>query len=208
MSLLDSLSAARIVPVIRHDDPEIARRACGLLLASGFPVIEVTMTVPGASRLISELLSDQPTSIVGAGTVLSSDQARAVINAGAAFVVSPCWIDEVAHICAKMGIPYLPGAMTPREIADNWRRGAGVVKIFPAREAGGVGFLRAVKSVFPDIPMMPTGGVKAAETQAFIDAGALCVGAGSELLPAMALAEGNNEEALDAIERARSESFA
>lgn len=208
MTFLSKLSAARIVPVIRHGDSDVARRGGTLLLENGFSVIEVTLTVPGAAAVIADLVLRHTAGTVGAGTLLTAEDTRQVIDSGASFVVSPCWVDEVAAVCADAGVPYLPGAMTPKEIVDNWRGGATVVKIFPAREAGGVGFLRAVKSVFPEISMMPTGGVSAAETQTFIDAGAVCVGAGSELFPAHALEGGKDDEAIGVIRRARAASLA
>jgi len=146
----DRLRATRVVPVIRHHDIEIASRACALLAEEGIAVLEVTTTVPGAAELIADLRARFPDICIGAGTVLKAEQAEAVLHAGAQFVVSPCWSDAAAGVVLEAGIPYLPGAMTPGEILHHAEAGAAVVKIFPADAAGGPGFLKAVRAVFPD----------------------------------------------------------
>lgn len=201
---IDRLRAARVVPVIRHDDPGIAEQACGLLAAEGVSILEITMTVPGAIALIATLRDRFPSACIGAGTVLSADDADAAIGAGAAFLVSPCWSDGTARSALKGGIPYLPGAMTPGEILHHAEAGAAVVKVFPADAAGGPGFLKAVRAVFPHIPLMPTGGVSPETAQAYLDAGAICVGIGGNLLPAKALEAGRTDEARDQIRAALS----
>jgi len=204
-SLLETLTAARVVPVIRHRDLDIARAGSRLLAEAGFPVLEITMTVPRAERLIADLAAELPDAVIGAGTVLTTAAATAAIDAGARFVVSPCWSDAAHEAASARGVPYLPGAATPTEIFDHWRRGAALVKVFPAREAGGPGFLKAMKSVFPDIPLMPTGGIRPVDVEAYIAAGALCVGLGGELFPASALQSGDEQAARAAIDEARAQ---
>ncbi|WP_436641130.1 bifunctional 4-hydroxy-2-oxoglutarate aldolase/2-dehydro-3-deoxy-phosphogluconate aldolase [Microbaculum sp. FT89] len=201
---IDRLRAARVVPVIRHDDPGIAEQACGLLAAEGVSILEITMTVPGAIALIATLRDRFPSACIGAGTVLSAHDADAAIGAGAAFLVSPCWSDAAARSALEGGIPYLPGAMTPGEILHHAEAGATVVKVFPADAAGGPGFLKAVRAVFPHIPLMPTGGVSPETAQAYLDAGAICVGIGGNLLPAKALEAGRIDEAREQIRAALS----
>lgn len=202
VGIIEDLRAARIVPVIRHRDPEIARTACDLLVVSGLKALEVTMTVPGAADLIADLRGRYPGVAVGAGTVLDGEQARQVLNANASFVVSPCWSAEVATSVQAAGRPYLPGAMTPGEVHHHASRGATVVKVFPADAAGGPGFLKALKSVFAETPLMPTGGITPENARAYLKAGALCVGMGGNLLPAAALEDGDTTRAREQINAA------
>ena len=201
-SFPDRLRAARVVPVIRHDDPDIALTGCGLLAEEGVAALEITTTVPGAARLIEELRARYPGICVGAGTVLTAAQADAVLHAGAEFVVSPCWSEAVAESTMNAGRPYLPGAMTPGEVHHHWNQGAAAVKIFPADCAGGPAFLRALRAVFPDVHLMPTGGVSRETVQSYLDAGALCVGMGGNLLPARELEAGDADAARARIREA------
>ena len=191
VDLIDTLLAARIVPVIRHHDPEIATLACELLVDAGVRALEITMTVPDAGSIISELRKNHPSICVGAGTVLTAADAVQVLNAGAQFVVSPCWNDKAADPVLEAGVPYLPGAMTPGQVSHRAAAGASVVKVFPADAAGSPFFLKALKSVFPDLALMPTGGVTPQNAQTYLDAGALCVGMGGNLLPSKSLEVGD-----------------
>ena len=201
-SFPDRLRAARVVPVIRHEDPEIALQGCSLLAEEGIAALEITTTVPGAADLIAELRARYPGICVGAGTVLTEAQAEAVLSAGAEFVVSPCWSDAAARRTRNAGRPYLPGAMTPGEVHHHWNQGAAVVKIFPANSAGGPAFLRALRAVFPDVHLMPTGGVSRENAQSYLEAGALCVGMGGNLLPARELEAGDADAARARIREA------
>jgi len=185
------LSKARLVPVIRHPEHDIARAACEMLLEEGVGALEITMSVPGATDLIAELVARFPLATIGAGTVLTEMEAHNALEAGSDFIVSPCWSDEVAQIVHNASMPYLPGAMTPGEVLHHWNGGAALVKVFPAEAAGGPSFIKALRSVFPAIPLMPTGGVSPANTQLYLDAGATCVGMGGQLLPAHALERGD-----------------
>ena len=198
------LAETRVVPVIRHQDPEIAIRGAKLLAEAGFPILEMTFTVPDAADLIARLSRMLPNAIIGAGTVLTDLQVHHAIKAGAKFVVSPCWTDDVGEICIMENIPYLPGAATPGEILHHWQNGALVVKVFPAHEAGGPGFVKAMKAVFPDIPLMPTGGVKPEQVADYLRMGAICTGLGGDLFPAAALEAGDDDTAREQIAKARS----
>lgn len=200
---IELLRRTKIVPVIRHSDPDVAMRGAMLLAEAGFPVLEMTFTVPGAAEIIAELSKKLPTAIIGAGTVLTDLQVHHAIKAGAKFVVSPCWTDDAAEVCIMDNIPYLPGAATPGEVLHHWQNGALAVKVFPAHEAGGPGFLKAVKAVFPDIPLMPTGGVKPESVADYLRAGAICTGLGGDLFPAAALEAGDEEAARAQIAKAR-----
>jgi 2-dehydro-3-deoxyphosphogluconate aldolase/(4S)-4-hydroxy-2-oxoglutarate aldolase len=200
--LINALQQMRIVPVIRHPDTRIAETACRILVEEGARGLEITMTVPDADGLMTRLGATHPDIVLGAGTVLDADQADRAIAAGASFVVSPCWCDDVATACRAAQIPYLPGAMTPGEVLHHARNGAHVVKVFPADASGGPGFLKALRAVFPDIPLMPTGGVTPDNAAAYLAAGALCVGMGGNLLPAAALDQGDEAGARDLIRAA------
>ncbi|MBO9451160.1 bifunctional 4-hydroxy-2-oxoglutarate aldolase/2-dehydro-3-deoxy-phosphogluconate aldolase [Tropicibacter sp. R16_0] len=202
VSFVDTLAAAHIVPVIRHSDPAIARQACDLLAEAGIRALEITTTVPGAATLIEELRKSYPQIVTGAGTVFDAEQARAVLDAGAQFVVSPCWSEGAAQLTLASGVPYLPGAMTPGEVLHHATAGAAAVKVFPADAAGGPGFLKALKSVFPDVAFMPTGDVSPETAQSYLDVGAVCVGMGGNLLPTRALEAGNTGLAQDQINAA------
>ena len=202
VSLVQALKEARIVPVIRHADPAIAMAACELLAEAGIKALEITTTVPGAAEMIADLKRRFPQIATGAGTVFSTAQAKDVLDAGADFVVSPCWSDEAAAAVLAADVPYLPGATTPGEVLHHANHGAAVVKIFPADAAGGPGFLKALKSVFPELALMPTGGVTPQTAQSYLDAGAVCVGMGGNLLPAKALEAGDADLAREQIHAA------
>lgn len=191
VELVETLRSAQIVPVIRHSNPEIALTACELLAEAGIRALEITTTVPDSAALIVELRKRYPAICTGAGTVLDAREADMVLAAGAEFVVSPCWSDAAAREAKAAKVPYLPGAMTPGEVQHHVENGAAVIKIFPADAAGGPGFLKAVKSVFPGLALMPTGGVSPDTAQSYLNAGALCVGMGGNLLPAQALEAGH-----------------
>ena len=181
------LAALKIVPVIRTPSADLAIRACEWLLEAGLQALELTFTTPDTHRVIETFTRTAPDALIGAGTVRTPEQAKAAVDAGAAFLVSPGAAPGVGEAAARAGVPYLPGAATPSEIEARWAAGATVVKIFPARECGGPGFLKAIKSVYPDIPLMPTGGVSPDTAKAYLDAGALCLGMGGELVPIDAL---------------------
>lgn len=200
--LRERLAALKIVPVIRTPSADLAIRACEWLLEAGLQALELTFTTPDAHRVIETFARTAPDALIGAGTVRTPEQAKAAIDAGASFLVSPGAAPGVGEAAAKAGIPYLPGAATPSEVEAHWAAGAAVVKIFPARECGGPGFLKAIRSVYPDIPLMPTGGVSPDTAKAYLDAGALCLGMGGELVPVDALKANDPKPVRDAAARA------
>ena len=206
-NFIATLRDARIVPVIRHEDPAIALAACELLAEAGVRALEITTTVPDSPALIARLRRRFPGLCIGAGTVLTAAQAGDVLAAGVNFVVSPCWSAAAAPVI-EAGVPWLPGAMTPGEVLHHSQNGAAVVKLFPAAAVGGPDFAKALKSVFPHTELMPTGGITPQTTQAWLDAGCLCVGMGGRLVPVHALEAGDAglarrqiAEALTAIPR-------
>lgn len=187
------LARAVVVPVVRMEDAARAETAVGVLAASGIDAFEITMTTPGALGLI-ERLRAAAAGLIGAGTVTSRGQAADCIAAGAEFIVSPVVLPEVARACAERGVPCYLGAATPTEILAAERAGAAAVKVFPAAQLGGPGYLRAVRAVFPDIALMPTGGIGAGDIAAYMAAGALCVGMGGALADEAAIAEGRLDD--------------
>ena len=179
--IVKALGRQRVVAVIRHPDAEIAAEIARACIAGGLHLVEITLTVPGAASLIADLVRDAPDGVlVGAGTVLDAGQLDAVVGAGARFLVSPATDPDLLLAATAAGVPFIPGAATPSEIALGARLGAPVVKVFPA---GGLGlpFLRAVATVLPQVPLLPSGGIAVADVPTWLDAGALAVAIGSEL---------------------------
>lgn len=172
-----------IVPVVRAASADAAMEAVEAVSAAGIPVAEITMTVPDAVSVIERAARELgSTVLVGAGTVLDAETARACIDAGARFVVSPALDLETVATCREAGVAVFPGVLTPTEVVAAWRAGADAVKIFPCGAVGGASYLRALKAPLPQVEMMPTGGVSLATAADFIRAGAFAVGVGSDLV--------------------------
>jgi len=182
-----------IVPVIRAATPDLALRAARAVMAGGISVFEITMTVPDAPDVIRALVRELgDRALVGAGTVLNAAAAHQCIDAGAAFVVSPGLDPDTVIEAHGRGVPAMPGALTPTEVIAAWNLGADVVKIFPISAMGGAKYLRALKAPLPQVQMMPTGGITAANAAEFLAAGAVALGVGGELVDTVALAEGRD----------------
>lgn len=177
----EALLAATVIPVIRTTRTDLAERAIEWLLQVGFTTFEITLTVPDALSMIHDL-RHRPGLRVGAGTVLSVAQADACLAAGAEFLVSPIVVDGLPPIAASVAAPLLLSGLTPSEVHRAFALGASAVKVFPAGSVGGPGHIRALRSVFPDIPLVPTGGVDLENLHAYLDAGAASVGIGSDLI--------------------------
>jgi 2-dehydro-3-deoxyphosphogluconate aldolase/(4S)-4-hydroxy-2-oxoglutarate aldolase len=187
------IAAEGIVPVIRAATPDLALRAARAVMAGGISVFEITMTVPDAPDVIRALVRELgDRALVGAGTVLSAAAAHQCIDAGAAFVVSPGLDPDTVVEAHGRGVPAMPGALTPTEVIAAWNLGADVVKIFPISAVGGAKYLRALKGPLPDVKMLPTGGITAANAAEFLAAGAVALGIGGELVDPIALAEGRD----------------
>ena len=179
-----------VVAVIRMKDPAKLRAVFDALAEGGVKAIEVTMTVPGAVGLIGELAKSLPPGIVlGAGTVTDAATARAVIDAGARFIVSPVFRREVVAICLERAVVAAPGCFSPTEILDAHEMGADVVKVFPAT-ALGPQYIKDLRAPMPQLRLMPTGGVTLDNAGDWIRAGAVAVGVGSALLDTKAIDEG------------------
>jgi 2-dehydro-3-deoxyphosphogluconate aldolase/(4S)-4-hydroxy-2-oxoglutarate aldolase len=182
-----------IIPVVRAESADEAMRAVDAIREGGVSVLEITMTVPGAVRVIEEVARRyESDAIVGAGTVLDAATARACILAGARFIVSPA-LDPATIDCARRyGIAVLPGAMTPTEVLAAWTAGADLVKVFPAGALGGASYIKNLKAPLPQIELVPTGGVSLKTAADFIKAGAAALGVGTDLVDTKALREGND----------------
>jgi 2-dehydro-3-deoxyphosphogluconate aldolase/(4S)-4-hydroxy-2-oxoglutarate aldolase len=191
IEISDRLVAQRVVPVLRLGSSADTERAVDCLADAGFRVVEITLTVPGAVPLIDRLVHRLGAPfVVGAGTVLDFDAARACIDAGARFLVSPCIVPGLARLAHEAGRAALIGGFTPGEILAAHREGADIVKVFPA-STGGPEHLRAIHAVFPDILLCPTGGVGLQNLDAYFAAGASLVGVGNNIVDQQALAAGD-----------------
>ncbi|HEX8072330.1 MAG TPA: bifunctional 4-hydroxy-2-oxoglutarate aldolase/2-dehydro-3-deoxy-phosphogluconate aldolase [Pyrinomonadaceae bacterium] len=180
-----------VVPVVRAASAEEALRAIDAIKAGGVGVLEITMTVPGAVRVIEEVCTRYGAdALVGAGTVLDAETARACILAGAQFVVSPALDLATIECCRRYGVAVLPGALTPTEVVQAWSAGADFVKVFPAGALGGASYIKALKAPLPQIEIVPTGGVSLKTAADFIKAGASALGVGTDLVDVQALREG------------------
>jgi 2-dehydro-3-deoxyphosphogluconate aldolase / (4S)-4-hydroxy-2-oxoglutarate aldolase len=176
-ALLDS----RLVAVLRGDDPKRVVEAAAALYDAGVTCLEVTFTTPRAAEAIAELRALLPAAgALGAGTVLDAAQAREAIAAGATFLVSPAPCPDVVAEGVGRGVPVLPGAFTPGEVLAAWRSGASAVKVFPAA-SGGPRHVRDLRAPFPDIALIPTGGIGLDDAVDYLAAGAVAVGLGSSL---------------------------
>jgi 2-dehydro-3-deoxyphosphogluconate aldolase/(4S)-4-hydroxy-2-oxoglutarate aldolase len=176
-----ALGRHRILAIIRGSDPGAAIQAGLTLVDAGVRLVEVSLTCAGALDVISALAAELPADIdLGAGTVLSEKQVDEVTERGAQFIVTPALVPAVGYARAH-GLPVLGGAYTPSEVLAMSQTGA-IVKLFPAREAGGANYLRALRGPFPDLEVVAVGGVGMTETAEFLDAGALAVGVGGPLL--------------------------
>jgi len=184
-----------VVPVIRAASVEDALRAVQAISAGGIPCVEITMTVPNAASVIREVVQQQGSNVlVGAGTVTNADQAEKCLRAGAEFLVSPGLAASVLSVARASEKLAIPGALTPTELMNAQEHGARLVKIFPCGNVGGAKYLRSLKAPFPNAPLIPTGGVNAANAAEFIAAGAFALGVGADLVDATALREGNLEK--------------
>ncbi len=171
-----------VVAIVRVESSREAVAVCGAIARGGIRPIEITMTVPGAIDAIREFRGAVAGEVlVGAGTVLDAETARAVIDAGAEFVVSPTLNPEVIEVCRRHGTVVIPGAFTPTEILAAWEAGADIVKVFPAR-VGGPKYLTDIRGPLPRIRLLPTGGVDVENTPDFIRAGAVAVAVGTSLV--------------------------
>jgi 2-dehydro-3-deoxyphosphogluconate aldolase / (4S)-4-hydroxy-2-oxoglutarate aldolase len=172
-----------IVPAVRTSSPEDALFAAEVVARGGIPVVEITMTVPGAIEVISHLVKNLPDVIVGAGTVLDLETARLCVDAGVQFLTCPGLDLAIVEFAGQSDLTMMAGALTPTEIVTAWKAGSEFVKVFPCAQVGGDSYIRALKGPFPQIPLIAAGGVNQQTAANFILAGAAALGIGRELIP-------------------------
>jgi 2-dehydro-3-deoxyphosphogluconate aldolase/(4S)-4-hydroxy-2-oxoglutarate aldolase len=193
--VLRRISEVGVIPVVRAASAAEAIRVVEALKLGGLSVLEITMTVPGAVKVIEELAQRyQEEVVVGAGTVLDPETARACILAGAQFVVSPSLNIRTIEFCRSSSIAVFPGALTPTEVVTAWQAGADAVKVFPCGAVGGARYLASLKAPLPQIELIPTGGVSLATAAGFIAAGAFALGVGADLVDLAAIRSGQPEK--------------
>jgi 2-dehydro-3-deoxyphosphogluconate aldolase/(4S)-4-hydroxy-2-oxoglutarate aldolase len=183
---LASLREQHLLAAIRAASPEAALESARAVARGGVPLLEITFTVPDAPRVMTAL-RDLPGAIVGAGTVLTREQAHAALDAGARFIVAPNFDPRVAEIALAAGVLYCPGAYTTTEILAARASGAHVIKVYPVGVAGGPAYIRVIRDPLPDVPMLAAGGTTLENTVAFLEAGCIGIGLGGALAdPALA----------------------
>ncbi|HEY4357448.1 MAG TPA: bifunctional 4-hydroxy-2-oxoglutarate aldolase/2-dehydro-3-deoxy-phosphogluconate aldolase [Acidobacteriaceae bacterium] len=183
-----------LVPVLRAESEEQALALATAIADGGVTVLEVTMTVPGAVRVMRRLTRERPDILIGAGTVLDPETARICMLEGAQFIVSPALNIKTIEMCQRYSIAALPGALTPTEVVMAWQAGADVVKVFPANALGGAKYLKSLKAPLPQVNMIPTGGVSLETAHEFLEAEAFALGVGADLVDLKAAAAGEHHK--------------
>lgn len=185
------LEKVPVVPVVVIDDADKAVPVAQALVAGGLPIIEVTMRTAAAPDAIAAIAEHVPQAIIGAGTVLSAEQARSIVAAGAKFIVSPGLHDAVVAAANDLNVPIIPGVATATELQQAWNMGLRILKFFPAGQAGGLPMIKALASVFRDVVFMPTGGVSPSNLKDYLASPAVLACGGSWLTPSDAIADGD-----------------
>jgi 2-dehydro-3-deoxyphosphogluconate aldolase/(4S)-4-hydroxy-2-oxoglutarate aldolase len=212
-NILAALVEGAIIPVVRASSPEAALQAVEAIANGGIRSAEITMTVPGAVRVLETLAGRFGSRLLlGAGTVLDPETARACILSGAEFIVSPSLKPATIEMAKRYSKPVFPGALTPTEVLTAWEAGADAVKVFPCGNVGGAKYIKALKGPFPQIDLIPTGGVNLETIGDFLKAGACAVGVGGELVDASLIQQGRFDvlterarQFLAAVAKARAE---
>jgi len=211
--ILTAIVDIGIVPIVRAESPSSAIRAVEAVINGGIRAAEITMTTPGALQALEKLAGELGERIVlGAGTVLDPETARACILAGAQFIVTPTLRPATIEVARRYSRVIIPGALTPTEVLTAWEAGADMVKVFPCDNVGGPKYIKALKAPLPQVEMIPTGGVNLETAGAFLKAGACAGAVGSELVDSASVRSGRFDviedrarRFLEAIARARAE---
>lgn len=182
MKVYETLLSAKVVAVIRGADAEEAVAVAKAAIAGGITAIELTYTTPNVARAF-EQLEGTDEALIGAGTVLDAETARHALLHGAQFVVSPHFDEEIARVCNRYNVPYLPGCMTVKEMVKATEWGCDILKLFPANGFD-PSFIKAVNGPLPNVRIMPTGGINMENMNDWLGAGAVAVGIGSDLTKA------------------------
>lgn len=190
--ILDAIRKIAVVPVVRTSSADGAIKAIHAIYRGGIRAAEITMTVPGAIRALEKVADEfGDTMVLGAGTVLDPETCRACMLAGAQFIVTPALKVATIEQAKRYSKVILPGALTPTEILTAWEAGADMVKVFPASAVGGPKYIKALKAPFPQVQLVPTGGVNLDTVMDFMRAGATAVGVGNELIDDKSVQEGH-----------------
>jgi 2-dehydro-3-deoxyphosphogluconate aldolase / (4S)-4-hydroxy-2-oxoglutarate aldolase len=190
---LIALRRHRLISVIRASSPQAAQAAAHAVADGGVPMVEITFTVPDAPDVMAALAKREDV-IVGAGTVLTPDQARAALDAGATFIIAPNLSLAVAEVALAAGVMFCPGAYTTTEILAARAAGAHVVKIYPVGVAGGPAYIQIIRDPLPDVPMLAAGGTNLENVVPFLRAGCVGVGLGGALADPQLAAAGDTAE--------------
>jgi 2-dehydro-3-deoxyphosphogluconate aldolase/(4S)-4-hydroxy-2-oxoglutarate aldolase len=191
-----------LLPVVRASSSHEAKLAVEAVYEGGIPVVEITMTVPGAVEIIHELSKARGSDVlIGAGTVLDAAAAQRCLDAGAQFIVSPGLDLPTLEFVLKQGKVMMPGALSPTEVITAWKAGADFVKVFPCGSVGGAKYIKALKGPLPQIPLVPTGGVNLETAADFVLAGSEALGVGGELVQSAALKAGKPEVIVEAARK-------
>ena len=191
--VLERIKSIGIIPVVRASSGDEALQAVESIKAGGLPILEITMTVPGAVGIIEKISARYGDEVlVGAGTVLNAETARDCLRAGAQFVVSPALNLETIAFCRDAGFAVMPGALTPTEVVTAWSAGADMVKVFPCGAMGGASYIKSLRAPLPQIELVPTGGVSLSTAASFIEAGAAAIGVGADLVDIKAIRAGES----------------
>ena len=176
-----------IIPAVRVSSSEDALFAAEAVSRGGIAIVEVTLTVPDAHQVISHLIQNAPDVIVGAGGVSDVETARRCLDAGAKFLTTDGLDPEIVNFAAKESVVIIPGTLTPSEVMKAWKMGPDFVKVVPCAQVGGDSYIRALKAMFPHVPLIAAGGVNQQTASGFILAGAIALGIGAELIPREAI---------------------
>lgn len=196
------LEKVPVIPVVVIEDAADAVPVAKALVEGGLPVIEVTMRTAAAADAISAIAAEVPDAVIGAGTVLSGEQARTIVAAGARFIVSPGLHDDVVAVAQELSVPVIPGVATATEAQHAWNLGLRILKFFPAGQAGGTAMIKALSAVFRDVAFVPTGGVSAKNLRDYLDMPSVVACGGSWLTPSDAIKSGDFQRITDLAKEA------
>jgi len=210
--VLKKMIQVGVVPVVRADREEEAFDAVNALIKGGIPIAEITMTTPNAHQIIAKLIQKFGERLtVGAGTVTDISMCSGAMAVGSHFIVTPTLHMDIIQMCVKRNICIIGGGLTPTEILSTWKEGADAVKVFPVSAMGGPRYFRMIHEPLPQIPLVATGGVSLETLPEYLEAGAIFVGAGGDLIFKKALKNGKIEQItaraeqyIETIQKARS----
>jgi 2-dehydro-3-deoxyphosphogluconate aldolase / (4S)-4-hydroxy-2-oxoglutarate aldolase len=195
---IDRIHDVGIIPVVRASSVDEARQAVDAICSGGITIIEITMTVPDAANIIKQVVRQGGGNVLtGAGTVVTADQAKMCLDAGAEFLVSPGLSLPVLHVAASRQKLAIPGALTPTEVIAALDAGASVIKVFPCGSVGGPKYLKALRAPFPEPHFIPTGGVNLSNAAEYLAAGAFALGVGADLVDLAALRNNQPQKIID-----------